>query len=198
MWSIRRRRRGVYWILKSTNKSGHLDKKVGLKYKKDGQKQIVLNYIIKNPTKNTVRTIAAKTKLPKSTVQYYLQQLKEEGLISKDNQWLDTWKNRIHKQHIFVHKLINSGLIEYLEQELAPSAIVLFGSFAKGEYVKESDVDLFVEGARKKQLNFEKYEKKLNHKINLFVENNIDKVPKNLRNNIVNGLVLRGYLEIWK
>jgi predicted nucleotidyltransferase len=180
-----------------TKKSGLLNQKAGQKYKKAGQKQIVLNYIIKNPMKNTVRTIAAKTKLPKSTVQYYLQQFKEEKLISKENQWLDTWENRIHKQHLFVHKLINSGLIEYLEEELAPSSIILFGSFAKGEYVQESDIDIFVEGARKKKLSLVKYEKKLNHKIDLFVENSIDKVPKNLRNNIVNGTVIRGYLTIW-
>ena len=39
--------------------------------------------------------------------------------------------------------IIESGLIEFLEDELMPKSIVLFGSFQKGDDVEDSDIDLF-------------------------------------------------------
>lgn len=95
-----------------------------------------------------------------------------------------------------INKMYKSGLIDYLIKELNPSLIILFGGIRKGEYDKDSDIDLFVETQVKKELNLKSFEKTLNLKIDLFIESDIKKVNKNLFNNIINGIKLSGYLRI--
>ena len=41
-------------------------------------------------------------------------------------------------------ELHKSGLIDYLWEKLAPQTIVLYGSYAKGEVTKKSDLDIAV------------------------------------------------------
>jgi len=48
----------------------------------------------------------------------------------------------------------------------------------------------------KKELNLSKYEKILNRKIQLHFYRNFRKVSENLKGNIINGIVLDGYLDI--
>ena len=170
-----------------------LSKKAGLKSKKTG----LIESFYENPlSKFTVRELAARSGLSRSTVQYQLKQLKEEGIVSKDNQWIDNWYNRYRKTSYFVEKMYCCGLIDYLEKELASSAIVLFGSFRKGESVSESDVDIFIECAKERDLNLRKFEKKLGHRIELFTKPKITLLPKRLLNNVVNGIKLKGYFTV--
>ncbi len=164
-----------------------MSKKTGLKSKKAG----LVELFYENPLgRFTVRELAAKSMLSRSTVQYQLKQLKEQGLISKENQWIDNWYNRYRKTSYYVEKMYSCGLIDYLDQELAASCVILFGSFRKGESVKESDIDIFVECAKEKKLNLTKYEKKLGHTIELFTKPKITLLPKRLLNNVVNGIKL--------
>lgn len=65
----------------------------------------------------------------------------------------------------------------------------------KGEYTMSSDIDLFVQ-AEKKDINLNKYKKILKHEINLFFEENINKLSDELFNNIINGVKLSGYLKL--
>jgi len=76
-----------------------------------------------------------------------------------------------------------------------PSSIVLFGSCAKGTFTEGSDIDLFVE-AKAIKLNVSKYEKILYRNINSLFEQNINDLSKELRNNIVNGIRLYGFIRI--
>jgi predicted nucleotidyltransferase len=85
------------------------------------------------------------------------------------------------------------SLTEHLEKYF-PSAIVLFGSLSKLEAKKDSDIDLLFLGA-KKEINIEKFEKKLNRKIQIFFYESLDKINKELKINIINGYILRGYLS---
>ncbi len=135
--------------------------------------------------KFTVREIAKKTGIPKSTVQNCLQELKKEN------------KNlfRIKKIHFYIEKMFETGLIEHIEKELMASCIILFGSFRKGESEKESDIDLFIE-SHKKTTDLTKFEKKMKHNIHYIVEPDIKKLPQRLQENIVNGIKLAGYFRI--
>lgn len=183
-----------------TNKK--LSKKTGQKSKKVGQKskfarQKLLEYFYENPlAEATVRELAIKTKLSRSTVQYWLQQFKQEGIISGKNQWFNSSFNRLVKSCYYQEKIVHSGLIDYLEKELAATAIILFGSFNKGESVQESDIDFFVECAREKKLDLRKFERKLGHSVDVFTRPKITLLPKRLLNNVVNGIKLRGYFTI--
>jgi len=65
-----------------------------------------------------------------------------------------------------IKKIIDSGLIEYLSQNVPGIfCIVLFGSVARGEDDKNSDLDLLVIGQRTKKLYFCKFENKIGRKI---------------------------------
>ena len=92
-------------------------------------------------------------------------------------------------------------LIEYLERELHyPEYIAIFGSCAKGENDKQSDLDIFILGRVKKDLNLGKFEKILGIKVQLFMKTKqefqkLQKENKNLANSFINGIVLKGYLE---
>ena len=92
-----------------------------------------------------------------------------------------------------MYELEESGLIEFLWQELCPEAIILYGSYAKGESINSSDIDLFIIGKEKK-IKISEYEKKLGKEVHLMF-NDAKKIPKELKNNLINGIVLRGYFK---
>ena len=175
-------------------KLGHLSNKSGQVSKKTGQ---VMAFFYEYPRKKvTVRELAAKMKVSKSTLHTHLKILREQGLISSNNQWIDNWQNRLKKTFFNVELIVNSGIVDYLESELAARAIILFGSFAKGESERRSDIDIFVESARKADLNLLKYGKSLGYNIQLFTKPKITNLPKHLLNNVVNGVKLRGYFTV--
>jgi predicted nucleotidyltransferase len=66
----------------------------------------------------------------------------------------------------------------------------------KGDYHQESDIDLFIETIKRQEINLTSFEKKLRHKIQLFKEPNIEHLPKELFNNIINGIKLSGYIKL--
>ena len=146
----------------------------------------------------TVREIAKHTKIPKSSVQQYLQDLKKQHFVNAENKIINSLLMKIKKINHFVEKIVSSGLLECLIAELNPSCIILFGSIRKGESVKESDIDIFVESALKKKLKLTSFEKELAHSIQLFVEPDIHNLPPQLFNNVVNGIKLYGSFKVKK
>ena len=65
-----------------------------------------------------------------------------------------------------IKKIMDSGLMEYLLQNVPGIfCIVLFGSVARGEDDKNSDLDLLVIGHRTNKLEFSKFESKIGRKI---------------------------------
>ena len=180
-----------------SKKTRQLSGNFGLKSGIIGQEKRILEFFYENPSiKLSVREISARLKISRSTVQDNLKLLKNSGIISIENQWVDSWSNRLKKTNYYIEKIAKSGLIDYLEKELAASAIILFGSFRKGESEQSSDIDIFVECAKEKELDLTKYEKYLGHKIQLFMKPKITLLPNRLLNNVVNGIKLKGYFTI--
>lgn len=172
-----------------------MSQKLGQMSNLAGQK--ILEFFFENPrSKLTVRALAEKLRLSRSTTQYCLVNLRNQGLISQENLWIDNWQNRLAKTSYYLEKIARSGLIEYLEQELVASAIILFGSFRKGESESSSDIDLFVECAREKRPDLSRFEKRLGHKIQLFTRPKITLLPPHLMNNVVNGIKIKGYFTL--
>ena len=81
-------------------------------------------------------------------------------------------------------------------KKLGVKKIGLFGSFVKGKQHKKSDVDILIETYSNKKVNLSNFEKKLGHKISLFSETKITKLPDELFNNVVNGIKLWGAFKI--
>lgn len=94
-----------------------------------------------------------------------------------------------------------SGLVEYLiDHYNKPRSIILFGSFRKGEDNSDSDIDIAIEDSRKDYLvirlgALEDFERMTGRKINLHLFNR-KTVDINVFNNIANGILLFGFLEV--
>ncbi|MFT4311215.1 MAG: nucleotidyltransferase family protein [Candidatus Woesearchaeota archaeon] len=100
------------------------------------------------------------------------------------------------KQINNLKNLYESNLYYYLKEELTSNTTILFGSYLRGEDHKNSDIDLAVFKKTKKQLELSEFERKLNRKININYYENVNELDKHLKNNIVNGFVLFGGLEL--
>lgn len=157
----------------------------------------LLETIFENPSMGfNIREISKKTSIPKSTAHRYLKVLKKEGVIDAENNLIANNYTKFLKSSYIIKKLFKTDLIGYLEKTLLPSAIILFGSARKGEYTKESDIDLFIETTKNVQLDLSSFERKLKHKLQLFIESDITNLPKELFNNVINGIKLSGYIKI--
>ena len=91
----------------------------------------------------------------------------------------------------FVLACINRGL--------PINEAILFGSYAKGEDLENSDIDLYIETPSKKGVHLEKFEKLLQRKIQIFCHKNINGITNlHLANNVLNGIILNNYLEVFR
>lgn len=171
----------------------------------------LLEYFINEPEREFhIRELAKLTGLSPTTVSKYLAEFEKKSILTskrklnhllfKANAESQTFKNK--KLFYNVQKLEESGLIDILDNEFNhPESIVLFGSFRKAENIPASDIDILIITPVKKEPNLGRFEKKLGHKIQLFVHSKaeIEKLKlknKELVNNWLNGIVLRGYWEI--
>jgi len=168
-----------------------------------GQDKILKLFFSYPATTFQIRGAAKILKMPKSSVNYRMAQLLKHGLIKKVKTGVfpsfvanaGSEKYRFYKLQDAMEDMIDSGLVEYIDKETQPRCIILFGSFSKGEYDADSDIDIFVQ-ASEKTLNLAKYEKKLRHTINILFEPDLNKISSELFNNVLNGVKLRGYIKI--
>ncbi|MBI4016801.1 MAG: nucleotidyltransferase domain-containing protein [Candidatus Aenigmarchaeota archaeon] len=164
----------------------------------------IFELFIEFPTKDfSVRGLARNLKLSHSTVLKYIADLEKFGFIKKKEATLyptyfantESQKYKFYKRNWLIFKITESGIIDYIQKETLPSSIILFGSGAKATFTEKSDIDIFVE-ANETKLELTRFEKKLNRKINPLFEQNINNLSKELRNNLLNGVVLYGFMKI--
>lgn len=95
-----------------------------------------------------------------------------------------------------LRRIYESGLVDFLEKEFAGGTIILFGSYSRGEDTVDSDIDIAVVGRKDKLIPIEKYEKALERKININFYNSLKKVNRDLKENLLNGILLVGGVEL--
>lgn len=167
----------------------------------------VAEVFFREPTQeHYLKEISKKSILAHTSVKIYLKQLENEAIIKKliqkkGTRNFPTYRANIDggaykrsKRHYNLHSPSFYGLLSYLANKLMPKVIVLFGSYGRGEDTEDSDIDFFVE-SNKEEINLKQYEKELNRKIQLHFNKNFKALPAELKNNIVNGVILWGYLE---
>lgn len=155
-----------------------------------------------------IREVARLKGMSPMTARRLLNELVEDGLLKKEKGRLfDLFSAKqsdlflVESRAHFARKLVTSGLVAFLDKALhVPRAMVLFGSCAKAEVLEKSDIDLFVLTDSEKDVNLERYEKKLGRQIQLFVHTprSFEKLKKKspeLLDNIINGLTIKGHLE---
>lgn len=151
-----------------------------------------------------LRELSRLVKISPPSVMAYLKEFEKERLIKsyqKDDipYYSSNMENEdliFYKRLSVLYELHESGLIEYIWEKIAPEAIILYGSYAKGEFTRQSDIDLFIIG-KKIDINLKEFEKKLGKSLHVMFDDDVKKIPKNLKNNLCNGIVLKGYFKVF-
>jgi len=165
----------------------------------------LLKLFLDSPTDSfRLREIARLTKISPPSVMNYLKEFEKEGLTNKSikrgvpfyTALRDNPEFILYKKISIIFELNQGGLIDYIWDKLSPQAIVLYGSFAKGESIEDSDIDLFILG-KNKNIELADFEKKLNKKVHLLFKESLKEINSELKNNILNGIILKGYLEVF-
>ncbi|MFH2020883.1 MAG: nucleotidyltransferase domain-containing protein [archaeon] len=171
-------------------------------------KLIIIEYFFENPTVQLrVREIERRLKLPLPSVIRYCRELEEETLLTKKtigNIHLYA-ADRTSEKYLLEKKLHNlrqiyeSGVTGYLKQELSNPAVILFGSYLRGEDIEVSDIDLYIETSSNAEIDLKKYELILKRKIQTIKCRKLSELSNpHLANSIINGAILTGYIEVFK
>jgi len=175
-------------------------------------KMDIIRHFFDEPEKEFhMREIARLAGMSPSTASKRLSTLARDGLLtSAETKGMKIFKAnsrnpsfRDAKLFYNISRIRSSGLVDYISEELNPKAIILFGSFRKGDNVPGSDIDIFVETASKKDIDLSDFERRLGNSIQLFLMKSSEiasmkKNNKELLNNIANGISLEGFLEVIK
>ena len=168
----------------------------------------VLKLILENsPLKEWhFEEIAREAKVTKLVANKWLKKYVSEGLIKRVKEkrkfpyYTAGNNNPVYysfKRVYALEQLHKSGLIPKLLSLKTAKTIILFGSIVKGDWYKDSDIDIFVFGGI---ADFDKsiYELKLHKNIELHIFQNkaeIEEVKTGLIKNIINGYVLKGQVQ---
>ena len=161
----------------------------------------ISEFFFKNPSKEShLRELSRLLKLSMPTIISVTDNLAKENLIIKIKSGFITkvHANResvrfIRKKRIYNMAMIfESGIVEHLLKIYNhPKAIILFGSFSRGDDIEKSDVDIAVITKKKVSLNTTEYEKFLGRSINIH-EMDLNEVSEEFRLNLANGIILEG------
>ncbi len=154
--------------------------------------------------------IAKELKVTPTAVSKAISYVQKEGLIavnkSKTMNLVSVKFNRDNPKAVEMKRVENlkmiyeSGLSGYLFEEFPGCAIILFGSYSRGEDMwtesSRSDIDIAIVGTKGKKLILEKFEKMLERKITINYYESWAGIHTYLKNNILNGIVLSGSIEL--
>lgn len=161
---------------------------------------IVLDVFFDKPTKEVhARELSRITGLSIFAVLQAIKTLSKNGFISvykkgnmkiaKASQSLEFIRSKRIRN---MEKLYDSGMVDYISKIYdKPEAIVLFGSYSRGDDIESSDIDIAIITNERKEPNLERFERILSRKISLH-EINLKKISKEFHNNLVNGIVMEG------
>jgi predicted nucleotidyltransferase len=170
----------------------------------DNKQKLLIPFLENPSTEFHLRELSRIAKLSPAGTSKILKQLLNENLLIKEKTALtDNYRANVEnleyealKQAYNLFSIKKSGIADYLYARTSAQAIVLFGSFARGDNHRESDIDISIIDGNTKDVSLKEYEEKLGHKINLLFIN-LKKAKPEFKNNILNGIVLRGFLKVF-
>ena len=169
--------------------------------------QEVLRFLFTYPEKSfTGRAIAKSLDVSQPGVSKALTGLKKENYINiqkdRESKRLTITLNRDNdliiglKRADNLRRLYESGLVYFLENQFPGATIILFGSYSRGDDTSTSDIDIAVIGRKDKKADLANYERLLQRKITMQFYSSMSSVHKALRENLCNGIVLIGGIEL--
>ena len=158
-----------------------------------------------------LREISRKANLAPTSVKKYLDEMSKNNrygypLIQKSSHRIYGYPVyvanraselfRLFKKIDMIISIEQSELLDYLSEKCMPDVIILFGSASRGEDLIDSDVDIYLQ-CKEVPLELKKYEKIIKREIRILFEEKFDNLSDELRNNIINGVILKGYLKVF-
>ncbi|MBM5805662.1 MAG: hypothetical protein FJZ49_06355 [Candidatus Verstraetearchaeota archaeon] len=164
----------------------------------------ILRVFFNYPTRHfQLREICRMLRMGMPSVSKHVKALERQRFLTKERRGVyESYRAsmsdifRLYKRNDVLLRIHELGLEEFIADKLQPDAAVLFGSASKGEDVEGSDIDIFLV-AKEREVDLSKFEKKLMRNISLHFEDDVSKLPKELLNNIINGIVIHGYLRVF-
>ena len=183
-----------------------------LKLYEETARNKIAEVLFKYPEKEfSLSDLAKEAGVAKANIGKILGEFQNSGLITIEK-LSKIWRIKANKTNWFfirskivynLNFVYNSGLVEFLvDQFKNPRVVILFGSFRKGEDESNSDIDIAIETEIKESKiiglrGLSEFEKIIGRKIQLHSFNRND-MDINVFNNIANGIVLWGFLEVKK
>lgn len=160
-----------------------------------------------------LRSIARHLKKSPTAVSNALKNLEKEKLIKvkKANtiRLLSIELNRDNEKTIELKRVENlkliyeSGVVKFLEESFPGTTIILFGSYSRGDDTwtneteeNRSDIDIAIIGTKGKDIDLTKFDKKLERTIIINFYPSFKEIHRHLRNNILNGIILSGGVDL--
>ncbi len=138
--------------------------------------------------------------LKKFTKEELIRRVKEKGKMPFYTSNYDSSSYQNKKRIFALNRLYESGLLNHLTGLKKAKTIIIFGSFSRWDWHKDSDIDIFIYGSPE-GLSIAKYELALHHDIQLFIcpnKKDLKRFDQGLIKNIVQGSILKGKLDFVK
>jgi len=166
----------------------------------------VLSVFFENPEKKFhLRELSRLTGLSIAGVIKIVKELKVAGLLkSKKERTVEIVEADFDRKFSYFKRAYNLlslydyGLIQKLNEFYEhPQCIIVFGSYADGTDLSDSDIDIAVITKIDILPNLSTAENMLKRKINILTID-VGKAKPSFKNSLANGIVLSGYLELIK
>lgn len=167
----------------------------------------VMELFFENPTREWhFEEILKEAKIARSKADTWLKRFIKNRLVKRIKErgkmpyYISNYKSTEYKnkKKIFaLNKLYESGLLNHFDSLQKAKTIILFGSFSRSDWHKNSDVDIFIYGDPE-GLRIVDYELKLHRNIQLFICQNkkeLAKLGNGLIRNIIKGNLIKGNLD---
>ncbi|MBM3303516.1 MAG: nucleotidyltransferase domain-containing protein [Candidatus Aenigmarchaeota archaeon] len=169
------------------------------------QQEILRLFFRKAGLRLNARAVARAAGVSQPAVSKALPALEKSGFLKverdRETGRLSIELNRDSREVIWLKRadnlrhLYESGLVQYFYDRLPGSVVILFGSYAFGEDTAKSDIDIAVIG-QKKEMETGKFEKMLERPVIINHYRSFKDIDKHLLNNILNGITLKGAVEL--
>lgn len=166
---------------------------------------------IKSGQTLNIRSIARLLKKSPTSISNALHDLERHGLIKvkkADNMNLFSIElNRSNPEVINMKRIENlkliyeSGFARFLRDSFPGTAIILFGSYSRGEDVwideeNKSDIDIAIIGTKNRNVKLTEFNKRLERTITINFYPTFKEIHKHLRDSILNGILLSGSVDL--
>lgn len=165
----------------------------------------IKRFFYKNPNSRIhLRRLARSIELSPAFVSTHIDGLVEGEIVKEEREGnmriffanTSSPKYRMNKKAYNLKEILTSDLVPFLEENMYPDCLVLFGSYLRAADTEESDIDIAVINGRDISLDLSDFEQNFERMIKLTMVDGLEEAESEFIETLINGLVLSGYLEV--